>query len=221
MKKIFFILTNLIFLSRSVFAADCSSLQITPEIELTSSFGKLTGIYDKNKEEISALAEQLNSIEHGLFASGLSTVNIDFDVSLEAEAVKVDEKTYCIIPAKIKLFLGLTNPTIYLSKELQAGSCEYNVVLYHEQVHHQINVATLEYYLPLFKDAAEKLSKKIPPMKTGTLDNNKEKISQMTVEFNQKLLPLVNYIKKEIIKQQQRLDNPQNYKFESKLCQKN
>ena len=221
MKKIFFILTNLFFLSRTVFAADCSSLQINPEIELTSSFGKLTGIYDKDKEEISALAEQLNSIEHGLFASGLSTVNIDFDISLEAEALQIDKTTYCIIPAKIKLFLGLTNPTIYLSQELQAESCAYNIVLYHEQVHHQINVATLEYYLPLFKDAAEKLSKKITPIKTDSLNNNKENISQMTIEFNQNLIPLVNYIKKEIINQQKRLDNPKNYKFESKLCQDN
>ncbi len=219
MKKIFFILTNLIFLSRFALAADCSSLPINPEIELTSSFGKLTGVYDKSQEEISSLAEKLNSIEHGLFASGLSTVNIDFDISLEAEGVQIDEKTYCIIPAKINLFLGLSNPTIYLSKELQAESCEYNIVLYHEQVHHQINVATLEYYLPLFKDAAEKLSKKITPIKTDNLNNTQENISQMTIEFNQKLLPLVNYIKKEIINQQQRLDKPQNYKFESKLCQ--
>ena len=107
---------------------------------------------------------------------------------------------------------------LYLSKTLKENTCEYDIVLRHEKTHQQINKKTLEYYLPLFKDTSSSIIKNT---KVLTIDNI-EQLDTTTNDYikiyNQKLNPLVDFIKKEILTQQQKLDNPDNYKYENSLC---
>ena len=219
MKKLFFVLTLSFFLIPSAFCNDeCSDIQINPKINFTSSFGKLVYDNTKSKEELTTLAKQHNFIEKGLFANGLSTVNINFDISLKTYTTDTTNNKYCVIPDEINIFLGLDSPIIYLSKTLKENTCEYDIVLRHEKTHQQINKKTLEYYLPLFKDTSSSIIKNT---KVLTIDNI-EQLDTTTNDYikiyNQKLNPLVDFIKKEILTQQQKLDNPDNYKYENSLC---
>ena len=216
-KKLFFILTTLFFIPAPVFATGCVDITVDPQIKLTSSYGKLAVDQSKTTKEITALASSLNLVEHGLFASGLSTVNINFDITLNAFGAPAGD-VFCVIPTEIDLFLGLDKPTIYLAKELTANSCEYNMVLRHEQTHQQINKSTLEYYLPMFKTAALQIAQSIKPAEVKKIDDIKPAISKLTTAYNQKMTPVVNFIKKEMLAEQSKLDNSQNYLYESKLC---
>lgn len=216
-KKLFFMLTALFFIPVPVFAAGCNDITVDPQIKLTSSYGKLTIDQNKTTEEITSLAASLNLVENGLFASGLSTVNINFDITLNALGVPADN-VFCVIPTQIDLFLGLDEPTIHLAKELTADSCEYNMVLRHEQTHQQINKSALEYYLPMFKTAALQIARSIKPVEVKDIDDIKPAIGELTATYNQKMTPVVNFIKKEMLVEQSKLDNPQNYLYESKLC---
>ena len=217
-KKLFFILTLIFFMQQTSFAAECPFNQ-APIINLKSSFGNLTYNREKSSSEITAIAKSLNISEHNFFVSGLSSVNIDFDITVNTVGQSINNSEFCIIPTEITLFLGFSNPTIYISKELKENSCEYNMVMRHEQIHHQINKSTLEYYLPLFKDAASKISTTINPVKISNSSEIEPSIKKITESYNYKLTPLVNYIKKQMILEQQRLDSPQNYSFESTICQ--
>lgn len=216
-KKLFFILTTLFFIPAPVFATGCVDITVDPQIKLTSSYGKLAVDQSKTTKEITALASSLNLVEHGLFASGLSTVNINFDITLNAFGAPASD-VFCVIPTEIDLFLGLDKPTIYLAEELTAKSCEYNMVLRHEQTHQQINKSTLEYYLPMFKTAALQIARSIKPVEVKNIDDIKPAISELTTAYNQKMTPVVNFIKKEMLAEQSKLDNSQNYLYESKLC---
>lgn len=217
-KKIFFVLTFVFFINNQAVADDCSGVVVNPTILLTSSFGTLSYNHEKNTAEITDLAHSLNISETGLFAAGLSTVNIDFDIELNTMAQPVGDQAFCIIPTQIKLFLGLGSPTIYIAKELAPNSCQYNLVLHHEQVHQQINQTTLEYYLPLFKQSASKIAQSLTPLYITNTNEIKPSIKSLTETYNKKLTPLVDYIKKEMLTQQLKLDNTQNYLFESSLC---
>ncbi len=217
-KKLFFILIFLFFSNNSSFAADCSSIDINPQITLLSSYGKLVYDYTKTTEEITSLANSLNISEKDLFASGLSTVNINFDIEINTIGQPIGNSEFCVVPTSIKIFLGLDSPTIYISNELEKNSCHYNIVLRHEQTHQQINKKTLEYYLPLFKNSATKISQTIKPIHITDIESIRPSIKALTEIYNKKLTPLVDYIKKEMLIQQLKLDNPQNYLFESSIC---
>ncbi|MBE6444014.1 MAG: hypothetical protein E7020_05040 [Alphaproteobacteria bacterium] len=218
MKNLFFILTTFFFISSSSLAADCSFLNVDPKITIKSSYGKLNYDTSKTTKEITNIAKKFNLVETGLFASGLSTVNVNFDITINTFSNIMGNSEFCVTPTEVIIFLGLENPTIYLSKELSQNSCQYNVVLRHEKVHQQINKSTLEYYLPLFKKSVTSIIKKIRPIHVSDINNIKNATAELTKIYNKKLTPLVNYIKKEMLTEQQKLDNPNNYHYENSLC---
>ena len=219
MKKLFFILTLSLFFTSPAFCNDdCSSLPVNPNIKILSSYGKLTFDKTKSKEELTLLAKQHSYVETGLFANGLSTVNINFDITLKTETITLRDGVYCIIPNEITVFLGLDSPVIYISKYLQENSCEYNIVLRHEKTHQQINKKALEYYLPMFKNVSSTIIKNIKPVTVQNIENLDSLTNDYIQTYNQKLNPLVDFIKKEIFEEQKKLDNPENYKYENSLC---
>lgn len=217
-KKVFFMLILMALASKITLAADCSTINFNPQITLTSSYGKLSLDNTKTKADITELAKSLNLVEHGLFASGLSTVNINFDLAFNASGLPVEEGLFCVVPTQISIFFGLDNPVIYLAKELSPKSCEYNMVLRHEQTHQQINKSTLEYYLPLFKNAAKKIADNMEPVAVKDIKDIKEAIQKQTLIYNQKINKAIDFIKKEMLTEQAKLDNPRNYLLESNLC---
>ena len=92
------------------------------------------------------------------------------------------------------------------------------MVLRHEQTHQQINKSTLEYYLPLFKDAASQIAQNIKPVPVADVNDIKDAITELTKTYNKKMTPVINFIKKEILTEQKKLDNPENYTYENALC---
>lgn len=218
MKNLFFILTILFFISSNTLAADCTSLDVNPKITIKSSYGKLNYDTSKTTDEITTIAKKFNLVETGLFASGLSTVNVTFDITINTFSNIMGNSEFCVIPTEVIIFLGLEQPTIYISNELKQSSCQYNVVLRHEKVHQQINKSTLEYFLPLFKNSATSIIKNIKPVHVTDINNIKNATAELTKIYNKKLTPLIEYIKKEMLTEQQKLDNPNNYLYENSLC---
>ncbi len=218
MKKLFFILTFLFFSLRTASAFDCSTFPVNPKIHITSSYGKLIYNDEKNTAEITEIAKKFNLIESGLFANGLSTVNVTFDITINTIGHLAGNEEFCVVPTDINIFLGFDRPTIYRSNELKKDSCEYNLVTQHEKVHQQINKSTLEYYLPMFKHAASAIVKRITPIHTSDINQIEIISEELTKDYNTKLTPLVNYIKEQLLLEQKKLDNSVNYKFESTLC---
>ena len=219
MKKLFFILIFSNFFIPSAFCIDeCSYIQINPKVTVLSSYNKLNIDKTKTKQEITILAKQNNQIENDVFANGLSNTNINFYIKLKTSSIQLSNSQYCIIPDEVTVFIGFDNPIIYLSKELEENSCEYDIVLYHEKTHHQINKNILDYYIPLFKSASTTIIKNIKALSVKNIDDDKKILQDYIAIYNQKLTPLVDFIKNEIIKEQQKLDNIENYKYENSIC---
>ncbi len=216
MKKIFFILTFLIFPTLAFGA--CPEITSAPKIELYTSYGKLRYDFSQNNQQITKLAEKQGIIEKGLFASGLSTINVNMDITLKTVGDIIGKYDFCVYPTTIKLSVYFSDPTIYISKQLIPNSCEYNVVLRHEQTHQQINKAALDYFLPLFDEAAKKIALSIKPINVKSLSEIDKASAELTEEYNKKLSPLLEFFKQELLKEQLKLDNQANYQHENILC---
>ncbi len=216
MKKIFFILIFLIFPTLAFGA--CPKITSAPKIELYTSYGKLRYDFSQNNKEITKLAERQGIIEKGLFASGLSTINVNMDITLKTVGDIIGKYDFCVYPTAIKLSVYFSDPTIYISKQLIPNSCEYNVVLRHEQTHQQINKAALDYFLPLFDEAAKKIALSIKPINVKSLSEIDKASAELTEEYNKKFSPLLEFFKQELLKEQLKLDNQANYQHENILC---
>lgn len=196
----------------------CNELESVPAIELTTSYGKLKYDYSKNNKQLTKLAAKHGIAEKGLFASGLATVNVSWEISVNTVGKVYDKNNICVVPTSLNVFIGFSEPTIYISKQLRRKSCEYNVVSRHEQTHQQINKTTLDYFMPLFEEALEKIAANVKPERVSLISEIDRGTSVLTQKYNKKLAPLIEIFKQELMTEQGKLDNKANYEYENSLC---
>ena len=223
MKKLFFILTVLLGTSLSVEAAAfnrCAELKPQPRLSFYTSYGKLEYDFSKDQMGITKVGMSYGVIEKGIFANGLATGTVKWEVDVSSEGREGRNGEICAYPVEIKFYLGFADPKIYVSRDLRKGSCMYDLVLRHEQTHQQINVKALEYFIPLFEQALKKISQEIPAelvgaMNRAALSRGSEKIADA---YSKRIEPLINVFKKELEIEQGKLDNASNYAFENSIC---
>lgn len=222
MKKLFFILTHLtlqMLFINPVSADGCRNVKSIPAVEFSTSYGRLSYDFSKNNHQVTELAKKYGIVEQGLFASGLATVNVSWEISLNTVAKVYGDYDVCVVPTSVQVFIGFTEPTIYISRDVPKNTCEYNVVLRHEQTHQQINKAALDYFIPLFQEAILKIIAKVKPVPVAHITEIDTATNQLTQTYNKKISPLIEVFKDELLIEQGKLDNLQNYQHEQDLCQ--
>ncbi len=226
MKKLFFILTFLIFSATGIFTVRaeetdvCATLKAEPEIEFTTSYGKLKYDFGYDQQGLTQLGQRYGIVEQGLFASGLAIVGVNWEVSLDTVSRVVNDTDICVVPTSLNVFIGYQDPTIYISNQLLPGTCEYNVVVRHEQTHHQINAAALEYFIPSLRRSVQKIARDIKPYKIDTPSKIDEATNTLTEKYIAEIEPLIRHFKRELMQEQSKLDNQTNYQMENDLCRR-
>ena len=222
MKKLLIILTSGLFWLTAPMAKamDCSQIKSIPSVEFSTSYGKLRYDKSKNNLEITNIAKQYGIKEKGLFAAGLATINVNFEVSVNTLGKIYGPKNICVVPTNINIYIGFSDPVIYLSKNLRPGSCKYNVILRHEQTHQQINAAALRYFLPKLKESIVAIIKNTPAIEIKNKRDGDRATQDLIKAYMRQMEPLVDYFKKELLREQKKLDNHKNYQMEGDLCRR-
>ena len=127
--------------------------------------------------------------------SGLATVIVEKEYEFGTSGEALRGGKMCVFPSVINIFVGYTRPMIYIAKSLKPGSCEYNLVLRHEQTHQLINKKALDYFLPRFKAAAEKIALEIKPQKVSSSTEMASVTQKMTDEFAARMNKVVADLK--------------------------
>lgn len=238
MKKIFFILTTVFFFSLNTGSvlgqtvsdikaiedikkkdvSRCEDLSYVPEIVFKTSYGELRYDFSHNQDSLTKLGQKYGIVEQGLFASGLAVVGVNWEISVDTISRVVGGDDVCVIPVKIDLFIGYNDPIIYISKDLKPDTCNYDVVLRHEQTHQQINKTALEHFIPKIRQAVEKMSEDIKPIKIQSLSKIQDASNQLTDEFARQIGPLVEFLKRELQREHAKLDSHDNYELEDDIC---
>ena len=207
--------------SNVVFAEDvpCGEIVPEPEVFFTTSYGNLRYDREKTKAELTEIGKTYGIGEKGLFAAGLSTIKVNWEISIDTiNKFSEDGEEICVIPIKINLHLGYEDPAIYLSKELTEGTCAYDVVLRHEQTHQQINKVALDYFAPRIKANMQNIAAEIGTEKIVDLDEISSVNGEITKKYISFVEPMINTFKSELKKEQSKLDNAENYHMEGELC---
>lgn len=225
MKKIFFILTILNFIIKPAVALNgedlrtaCENLPVEPSLVFYTSYGKLKYDTSYTRDKLTQLGKNLGMFEEGDLASGLALVDVASEYELNTSSRKMVNGAYCIIPAEISVYIGFQNPVIYLAKDLKTGSCRYNLVVRHEKIHQQINVNALEYFIPLIFERVKEIVAKMRPMYVIEEKNIKHGTAEMTTFYAEQINALVEEFKQEILAEQRKLDNREQYRLESNIC---
>ena len=223
MKKLIFTLTILLSSFVSSFAysyTGCEQVRVHPKLNFYTSYGKLEYDFSHDQMGITQIGMQYGVIEKGVFANGLATGTVKWEINISSTAQKGYKQQICATPVEIDFYLGFYQPKIFISNDLRKGTCMYDLVLRHEQTHQQINIKTLEYFLPLFKKAFHQIISEIPalPISSNSYAELNRGSNILAQQYSKRLTPLIEVFKKELSIEQGKLDNASNYAFENSIC---
>lgn len=233
MKKIFFALILNLFFIYSAHAAEdlgrykeeCASFVERPKVELMSSYGKLRYKFDKDAEYLryetnKKFAEQDQVADITFEPAGVTKVRDTFDLDFTANSFGLSHGYSCVYPETMKARLEYVHPTIYILNTLEKDSCFYKVALRHENTHMQIYIEALDYFLPKLKKYMEDLFDEIGFIvvsKDESIEDAAQRLNQAYINAIQRKIEEWH---KEVETEQLKLDTPEHYALENKLCQR-
>lgn len=186
-----------------------------PEIVFLSSYGKLEYKY-KDPLIMKDYSPRTKNSKHTIL--GLTIPNPTLEVNVETTVVdnNIDE-VVCVVPEKIEIFFGFVKPTIYISRDIKDKKCKKTLVLRHEQTHQQINILALNYFLPQMKKL---ISQHITQMEAVVVPRSLQKkaVEEMNMFIMARMANLVEQFNNFLEKEQDKLDNENNYAFEGSVC---
>lgn len=232
MKKIFFaLILNLFFIYSAQATEDldkykeeCASFVEKPKVELVSSYGKLRYRFDKGadylrQETNKKYAEQDQVADVTFEPAGLTKVRDTFDLDFTANSFGLSHGYFCVYPETMKARLVYTHPTIYILNTLEKDSCYYKVALRHENTHMQIYIEALDYFLPKLKKYMEDLFDEIGFIVVSKDESIEEAAQRLNQAYINAIQRKIEEWHKEVEIEQLKLDTPENYALENKLCQ--
>ncbi len=232
MKKVFFALILGFFTVHYALADDglqeyrdeCLSVIGRPVVTITSSYGKLKYNFDKDEDYLRRETEKKYKENHqempkDFVPVGLTKVRDGFNFDMDVEQIEISRGYSCLYPKAIKAHLGYYVPTIYILNDLDKESCLYALSLRHEKTHMQIYIEALDYFLPEFKKAANGLFDKIGVVVVGKDESAAFKAKELNEAYLNEMKSKVEKWRREVETEQMKLDSPENYILENKLCE--
>ena len=194
-----------------------------PQITVEYSFGKLNIDTSKTPEELIKIAKQFNpkakADEH---IQGLTGLKFATKLNVETLVEEIDEQDVCVMPQNVNLRVLYEKPTIYLINSLKPNSCRYNLVLRHEQTHLDIGHTFL---LELAGALKQKLIKTVNEygaravLKNIYIQDDTAIIQKMLKDYENSLKPIMNSYNEKLLDEHAQLYTPDNYRYETSLCQ--
>lgn len=200
-------------------ADPCAEFRYSTRLNLTTSYGKLRYNTDYDRQGLTRIGQKYGLVEPGMYASGLSLFGIDWGISLTTVARVAADDTICVLPTAVDVFIGFQEPTIYLDNSLKKDGCRYNLVVRHEHQHQQIAVAALEYFVPKMRAEIQNSLSLVRAQAVGSLSETDAATESMKETYAELVRPLVDNFKATLLYEQKKLDNRENYRFESGICQ--
>lgn len=121
---------------------------------------------------------------------------------------------YCAVLRRVEAVLGNPVMNVYVAEEYPPESCEYKVVLAHENTHVRFNLDTLRDWLPTVKAALSEAAKhKFPAVFSHKPDDNE--MGQYLLSNMQATFALMG---KDMAKRNATIDTPENYRRENAKC---
>lgn len=198
----------------------CNSLNPTPQIVLKTSYGKLEHDLTKSITELTHLSNKDKQFkEEGIYTAGVAPYKVGFYVYIKSGMAQViDKSTICVMPTEVEAYIGYQEPRVYVNNTVKPGTCEYALILRHEQVHQWINKLTLDYFLPIYYKALLKTVRDVKAVKVKDKNDIKEGLIQLNLYYNTKMMPIYEQFRESVSVEQKKLDNWVNYNAEDKLC---
>jgi hypothetical protein len=150
---------------------------------------------------------------------GLTLAEHEFKMDYQVAGLEHPRRDgYCVWVDSVDVNFSYAQMDVYISSDYPDGSCPYRVILNHENQHVAIDERVLAKYRTLF-EAVLRRNRTIPtrahPLSVVSVKNGKSIIEE---RLNRIVHPILEAYKKEVIRENGKIDTPASYRRSQSLC---
>lgn len=186
----------------------------SPEIDIRIPDPKIVYHHDVDLFGLPKLEHYSERPPSGSVLLGLTQIADAFTAQSHFTLYPLSGGRYCAVLRRVDAVLGNPVMNVYVAEEYPPDSCEYNVILAHENTHVRFNLETLRDWLPTVRAALSEAAKhKFPaifPHKPDDKEMGQYLLSNMQATFA--------LMGEDMAKRNATIDTPENYRRENAKC---
>lgn len=198
----------------------CEQIYSKPKVELKIDKGKVIYNHKKTGKEIKNIFVSKGGVDAGLsyHTGGLTSANFITSTNIGIKTAFTPHGEGCVVMSDITYSIGYKELVVYVDKKYSKHSCEYDVVLKHENMHVKIFQTSLDYYSKYFADALNKAVSYIRPVSIKNEQDINVVLAAINKKINKEMAPMMNFYNQARDTQNQKLDTKENYEYTQSLC---
>ena len=150
---------------------------------------------------------------------GLTIAGLESSINFKTMELR-HKNTTCIFVTEVRFVFGYDKQEVLIDKRYAPGTCEYQVIMRHENLHVQFNNSGAERFKPRFKQVIRQEFHRVAPLELSNRRPKAQQIQQWLYSLRE--IPYLDQLRKDVRKLQDlhhnRIDSDHNYKRENKLC---
>ena len=220
-ERVFAFFLCFLFLGKPVFIGNAiaksdPSRNLASFIQITSAPVQTRYFHDLNTARIGAMRHQkLQS--RSLHVPGITLAEHELKTDYEIGGLR-QGRHIRVWAESVRADFSFRKMEVYVSSQYPEGSCQYKVILTHENQHVAINLDTLKKYREIMARALMKtrsIPTKAHPLTVKSLDQGKKIIA---ARINRLIQPIYTRFKRAVLRENETIDTIANYRRTQALC---
>ncbi len=203
----------------AVAAGACPPSDAQPRVSMITLPGDLYYDTSRTSQELERLQGKRASADRrrGWHPIGLTLTELQFRMQISVNALPRNDNTHCAVVSAVDASLGYDRITIYVDRRYPPGSCQYQSVLDHENLHLAVFRDTLAAFAPTVERRLNEAAQKLKPVVARTAEQAAAKLQKA---LQREVEPIFNDMNRRMDAENGRLDNKENYLHEQSRCSK-
>lgn len=194
----------------------CSESGRLVNVELKMHSAPVSYNHSYNSNQIRSLTKNRHPLLGARWEqAGLTKAKEAYRLRLSSQTLDLGNGRYCVMLDKITVSLGYTEMKVYVDQKYSRGTCEYDAVLRHENLHVRINHAAMDYHAPRIAQQLKQYANSLGPLYTRSPKQSNKQLRQL---LSQKMAQLHKPMVAERRRRHGEIDTPDNYRSEQARC---
>ena len=168
---------------------------------------QMRGFFAANRRALSAL--QRHTV-------GVTFTEVGFSIQASAEGVQRRLGGFCVYLTEVEADFGYGLHEVHITREYSTDSCEYSVILDHENEHVSINRQLVRLYAPRFRQRLETILRGMQPEFAPSV---RVGLDRALAKVRQQISPFLNEFSQRASYENGSIDTPASYAALQNACE--
>ena len=201
----------------SIAAQNCQLPNVTPTVELTETRGDIhfsNGFSGRQLEAKRRRAGAAAAPGPEWHPVGLMSRDLKWEIRVEVQGERRD-RGFCTALKHVDLTIGYDRIKVYVDRRYRPGTCQYGMILEHENEHVRIFQSTLKSYIPAIRDQLNQVAHSTRPFMVGSMRSGARYFVR---HLRDHLTPLIRRMQSDMDAADRRLDSLESYRATQARC---